>query len=192
MRPTVPTSAPAQAVSPMRPRPFTFAAAASAVVCVGVCGLWVRSYLPAFVWITSVQGRLIVIGIDTFPPDADRIRTQEGDLRWLARDIEAGATSSSSVLGVKSCSGLVSNRDSGSYYDFTVATGYPYWSISIPLLYCLLPCVPLPVIYAALGLRRRRRILRGLCPVCGYDLRATPGRCPECGAVPEQAKGAAA
>jgi hypothetical protein len=52
----------------------------------------------------------------------------------------------------------------------------PWWVLSPPL--ALLP---------ALWLRRRfiarRRRAKGLCLKCGFDLRATPVRCPECGAV---------
>jgi hypothetical protein len=50
----------------------------------------------------------------------------------------------------------------------------PLWSLV--LLLGILPAVWFPI-----TLRRRRRARQGHCPACGYDLRASPDRCPECG-----------
>jgi hypothetical protein len=46
---------------------------------------------------------------------------------------------------------------------------------------CAAAC--LPVLTFARSVRRRRGVRAGLCSSCGYDLRATPDRCPECGAA---------
>jgi len=42
----------------------------------------------------------------------------------------------------------------------------------------------LPALALVGAVRRRLRFPPGHCASCGYDLRATPDRCPECGAAP--------
>jgi hypothetical protein len=53
--------------------------------------------------------------------------------------------------------------------------------ISIPDWVFLLVCAAAIAISQLPGRRARLRARRGFCVRCGYDLRATPTRCPECG-----------
>jgi len=75
--------------------------------------------------------------------------------------------------------------------------GASEWGMSILLPYWLLACgaaapgAGLLIIARRLHRRERRR-RAGQCVRCGYDLQATPDRCPECGTVPPAMPGAAA
>jgi hypothetical protein len=73
-----------------------------------------------------------------------------------------------------------------------------WYGVSLPGWYCALiavaPAVELALRRAVATRRRRRERTRdpwrsGLCPNCGYDLRARHERCPECGtAIPDTAR----
>ena len=54
----------------------------------------------------------------------------------------------------------------------------PYWILALVTGF-------LPATFAVRAVKRRSRTRQsGVCPECGYDLRATPNRCPECGTLP--------
>jgi hypothetical protein len=73
--------------------------------------------------------------------------------------------------------------ESWTFQDFTCAINFPrtlsrmripYWALTLFSAF-------LPMIWSVRQYRGAHRILAGCCPACGYDLRATPDRCPECG-----------
>jgi hypothetical protein len=69
----------------------------------------------------------------------------------------------------------------------TARLGYIH-TLLLTILFAALPARS--ALHRLLAIRadrqRRRRLARNLCPDCGYDLRATPGKCPECGHISER------
>ena len=66
------------------------------------------------------------------------------------------------------------------FYTYDVqmrAAECSYW---LPALLLAAP----PALAVRRAMSKAKAAHRGLCPSCGYDLRATPERCPECGAAP--------
>jgi hypothetical protein len=67
--------------------------------------------------------------------------------------------------------------------EFGPHDGTWYTVLSLPLWGLTALSALLPSARLLSFVRRRFQMRPGLCPACAYDLRATPGRCPECGAT---------
>ena len=61
-------------------------------------------------------------------------------------------------------------------WSYTRVVTFPHWLVALATM-----ILPAYWLYRARRARSSRR--SGLCATCGYDLRATPDRCPECGSV---------
>jgi hypothetical protein len=161
---------------------FALLAALSLLLCVATAVLWVRSYWVRDQWrhgngyrtrsLTSQRGQLCISGY-RFTSDMGRER-----FTWQA---EPGGV----FRGERSWSGFghsthVDRQMSNGaveVYMFYSAFWVPHWAAV--LLSALAPAGQVRTYLRRRHLDRRRQ--RGQCASCGYDLRSTPGRCPECG-----------
>lgn len=63
--------------------------------------------------------------------------------------------------------------------------GLRHWSLVVPCWFLVVAFAFLPSVRWFWAIRATRARASGQCLRCGYDLRATPDRCPECGSVPK-------
>jgi hypothetical protein len=83
------------------------------------------------------------------------------------------------VMGVRDC--VTSTLDYGTNAcEEHWAMGHAIW---LPYWFLWIITAASPTIW---WLRKPARDQPGLCETCGYDLRATPNRCPECGIIPSE------
>lgn len=174
----------------MRRRLFNLAALVSLLLCVGVAGLWVRSY-----W-ASDQLRYGNLRNGRLPFPAQMLALQRGHI--FIQHAPLAAHHDGTIQWRYEVLPAVSSGTYAAFYDqfwnddehwtfvgfriIRVGLGYPVRTFVIPLWLVCLVLLILPG--HRLIHRLRHRYPSGKCQLCGYDLRATPERCPECGMVP--------
>jgi hypothetical protein len=158
-------------------RVFNVLAAVSLVLCVPIVVLWARSYwrydqiTSGWQDVKSVTGRLSV-GIVT---NAPKIPQASGWVTFGSDQVDPAI--------LISPAGDVRFQFAGLALFQSDLEPLPalWYTIVIPYWFLTMLTAPLPLWRGAILLRRARLGSAGRCRVCGYDLRATPDRCPECG-----------
>jgi hypothetical protein len=170
-------------------------AGVSLALCVATGVLWIRSYRGTdFLVHTSTDNQrqfstsssfgVFRFGVTQNPNgfailDSWALQSQQLQRHW-AYERETLANRQWSMAGVSFFAG-----------DLEMATEHsiPFHTIIVPHFWLFLCFAMTPAFWTLHIARQRRRegrIAKRLCSHCGYDLRATPDRCPECGEVPKK------
>ena len=182
----------------MKRRLLNLATALSLLFCVAAVALWVRSYFvhECVMWENKHRTRAIlerrpvggkvvsgdgVLHVDvTMPqqpePDGSAVAWQRDSLppgqSWLWDTTWYQFPSEKPTLAERLGFSFLHSLANDDGWEGYHGVSFPLW----------LPAAAFAALPVARFLQRRHRA--GHCTACGYDLRATPGRCPECGDTP--------
>ena len=174
----------------MRRKLFTLAAAISLALCLAVAWRWrdpdsptgiprVMLEVPLFRHVVVVQ-ELTMMQVG----DEMIVAWMPGDYKQMeAQAPPSGAAPKRSMTGIPPVIMFISAQTWNG--ERAVGMMARHWFLF--LLTALLPLmwITREALAAVRKRVRARRMKLGLCLRCGYDLRGTPQRCPECGAVAE-------
>ena len=168
-------------------RLFNFCSTVSLLLFVATCALWARSYVVEDSWrgwtadggrgLSLTHGKIVFWRTDVSPPEPViaapfgyvALRPPPDPSIYLVYD---RWITDRRLPGVRVVGGVFNSSMVGR--QLWISFAWP------ALAFALLPFLWLRRLNE---LNRRNRMSRGLCPCCGYDLRATPDRCPECGTL---------
>jgi hypothetical protein len=170
----------------MKRRLLSLLTALSLLLCVAACVLWVRSYwaTDGFTWMVhrgacdlrSSPGRLAFLRAASIDEAQYPFATAEIPTGYHRGPPTSGPAFAAPAWSVAGFSHTAVDVFAMRVHEFTV----PHWFVAAAA--AALPCSRAAAF--ALRVRRRRNAReKHACPSCGYDLRATPDRCPECGTV---------
>jgi hypothetical protein len=160
-----------------RRRVFTALSVLSLLLCVATLALWYQSYdnyyrllhrrieretVHAY-WAESHAG-CVTFFVNRWQPQPDLI----GESGWVYHRNSYPAKQAYDHLVRRSIFG----------FGFTDYVGTTPQGFSLPHWFLALLFAILPALHLRALIRSRRRHRTGHCPRCGYDLRATPERCP--------------